>query len=66
MTPNPITKTTRPSDPDDHKGAIEGDRPDDEQIGNPNGDGINADGMPDDPVATAEDRIGANEDESQG
>ena len=27
-------------DPDVHKGAIEGDRPDDEQLGNPHGDGM--------------------------
>jgi len=53
-------------DPDVHKGAIEGDRPDDEQIGNPHGDGVNDDGLPDDPIAIAEDVIGANEDESQG
>ena len=53
-------------DPDIHKGAIEGDRPDDEQIGNPHGDGVNDEGLPDDPIATAADQIGANEDESQG
>jgi hypothetical protein len=53
-------------DPDDHKGAIEGDRPDDVQNQNANGDGVNEEGMPDDPIATAEDAIGANEDESQG
>jgi hypothetical protein len=53
-------------DQDVHKGAIEGDRPTDEQIGNPHGDGINDDGMPDDPIATAEDVEGANEDQSQG
>ena len=53
-------------DPDVHKGAIEGDRPGDEQIGNPHGDGVNEEGLPDDPVAIAEDAIGANEDESQG
>ena len=53
-------------DPDVHKGAIEGDRPTDEQIGNPNGDGVDENGLPDDPVATAQDEIGANEDESQG
>jgi len=53
-------------DPDVHKGAIEGDRPDDEQLGNPHGDGVNDDGLPDDPIAIAEDVIGANEDESQG
>jgi hypothetical protein len=53
-------------DPDVHKGALEGDRPTDEQVGNPHGDGINEDGLPDDEIATAEDAIGANEDESQG
>jgi hypothetical protein len=53
-------------DPDVHKGAIEGDRPTDEQFFNPLGDGVDENGMPDDPVATAEDEIGANEDESQG
>ena len=63
MTPN---KTTQENDPDIHKGAIEGDRPDDEQVGNPHGDGIDENGLPDDPVATAEDQIGANEDKSQG
>jgi hypothetical protein len=54
------------NDPDSHKGAIEGDRPGDEQIGNPHGNGVDEDGLPDDPIATAEDEIGANEDESQG
>jgi hypothetical protein len=58
--------TKHQNDPDVHKGAIEGDRPSDEQIGNPNGEGIDEDGMPDDEVAIAEDAIGANEDESQG
>jgi len=53
-------------DQDVHKGAVEGDRPTDEQIGNANGPGVNEEGMPDDPVATAEDAVGANEDESQG
>lgn len=53
-------------DPAKHKGAIEGDRPTDEQIGNPHGDGLDDNGLPDDPVAIAEDAIGANEDETQG
>ncbi len=63
MTP---TAKTQHVDQDIHKGAIEGDKPGDEQQGNPNGDGIDDEGLPDDPVATAEDEIGANEDESQG
>jgi hypothetical protein len=58
--------TKQQDDPDVHKGAIEGDRPTDEQHSNPNGDGVNTDGLPDDPIATAEDALGANEDESQG
>ena len=53
-------------DPDVHKGAIEGDRPTDEQMGNPNGDGIDENGLPDDPIASAQDAIGANEDETEG
>ena len=62
MTPQP----THSPDPDGHKGAIEGDRPCDEQIGNPHGDGIDENGLPDDPVAMAEDVEGANADETQG
>ena len=31
-------------DPDAHKGAIEGDRPHDEQFGNPHGDGVDENG----------------------
>jgi hypothetical protein len=53
-------------DPEGQKGAIEGDRPGDEQQGNPHGDGVNDEGLPDDPIATAEDEIGANVDETQG
>ena len=58
--------TKQQNDPDVHKGAIEGDKPGDEQIGNPHGDGINDDGLPDDPVAIAEDVEGANADETRG
>jgi len=58
--------TKQQDDPDVHKGAIEGDRPDDEQLGNPHGDGLDENGLPDDPVAVAEDVLGANEDETQG
>ena len=54
------------SDPDVHKGAIEGDRPGDEQVGNPHGGGVDDNGLPDDPIAVAEDVEGANEDQSQG
>jgi hypothetical protein len=54
------------NDPDVHKGAIEGDRPTDEQIGNPHGNGVDDQGLPDDPIAIAEDVEGANEDGTQG
>jgi hypothetical protein len=60
------TATPQQDDQDIHKGAIEGDKPSDEQIGNPHGDGLNDEGLPDDPIATAEDQIGANEDGTQG
>ena len=54
-------------DPDVHKGAIEGDRPTDEQNVEPrNKSGVDENGMPNDPIATAEDVVGANEDGSQG
>jgi hypothetical protein len=62
VTPKPAST----NDPDIHKGAIEGDRPTDEQMGNPQGDGIDENGMPDDPIASAQDAIGANEDETEG
>jgi hypothetical protein len=49
-----------------HKGAIEGDRPADEQFGNENGNGLDDEGMPNDQVATYQDRVGAKVDNSQG
>ena len=59
--------TKQQDDQDARKGAIEGDRPTDEpQMGNPNGPGVNEDGLPNDPVATAEDKVGANQDGSEG
>jgi hypothetical protein len=58
--------TKQADDQDKHKGAIEGDTPTDEQIGNPHGDGLNAEGLPNDPIATAEDAEGANADKTQG
>jgi hypothetical protein len=63
MTP---TDSKQLNDPDIHKGAIEGDRPTDEQNVSNKGKGIGPDGLPNDPIATAEDEIGANEDGTQG
>jgi hypothetical protein len=60
------TSVGQQDDPDIHKGAIEGDKPTDEQIGNPHGDGVDDQGLPDDPIAIAEDVEGANEDGTQG
>jgi len=54
-------------DPDAHKGAIEGDRPSDRvQQGNRRGPGIDRQGLPSDPIATAQDAVGARADGSQG
>jgi len=53
-------------DPDIGKGAVEGDRPEDKQVGNRNAPAIDKNGLPSDPIKTAEDRIGANEDGSEG
>jgi hypothetical protein len=62
------TMPTKPQDDDQdaHKGAVEGDKPSDKPIGNPAGSGIDKQGLPNNPIATAQDRVGANEDESQG
>jgi hypothetical protein len=58
---------TKPQDDQDAgKGAVESDTPDDQQNSNPAGTGIDKNGMPNNPVATAQDKVGANEDESQG
>ena len=55
------------NDPAAHKGAIEGDRPSDNQnVEKKKGEGVDGQGMPNDPIAQAQDREGANADESQG
>ena len=64
--PRPMADATGTPDPDQHKGAVEGDKPTDDQNANPHGKGVDKQGLPNDPVATAEDRIGANADDSQG
>ena len=54
-------------DNDEHIGAVEGDRPTDRpNQGNPNAPGVDDQGRPNDPVKTAQDRIGANLDEAEG
>jgi hypothetical protein len=63
-----MTETARKqlNDPEIHKGAIEGDRPSDEQNVDRRGTGVDKNGIPNDPVATAEDKEGANADKTQG
>ena len=54
-------------DEDEHIGAVEGDRPTDQpNQGNPNAPGVDDQGRPNDPVGTAEDRLGATLDETEG
>ena len=55
----------QPVDPDLHKDAIQDDRPDDEQQGNPNVPALDDDGLPAKLTVIAEDRIGANVDDSE-
>lgn len=57
---------THVKDPDEAKGAVEASKPGEPSQGNPNAPGLNDEGLPDDPVAIAEDVEGANEDKSQG
>ena len=53
------------NDPDAHKGAVEGDRQDAEQRDDGNVPSLDRDGLAVDPIAIAEDRIGANVDDSE-
>jgi len=64
-----MTEKPPAAQPDEnaHIGAVEGDRPGDQpNQGNANAPGVDAEGLPDDPVATAQDRIGALLDETEG
>jgi hypothetical protein len=62
VTPTP----TQQDDQDAHKGAIEGDRPTDEQNVEPKAQALDENGMPADCEEIAGDAIGANVDKSQG
>ena len=65
MTVQPVPSD--PTDQDQSKGAVEGDRPTDKQQSNKNAQGaLDASGMPKNKKAIAEDVIGANADETQG
>lgn len=63
-----MTNTSRKThEPEEHIGAVEGDRPSDTpNQGNPHGSGVDENGLPNDPIATCEDAIGANVDETEG
>jgi hypothetical protein len=53
--------------PDQHEGAVEGDRPTDRpQQGNANAPALDEQGMPRDKDKIAQDRLGATLDETQG
>jgi hypothetical protein len=52
-------------DPDVHKGALEGDRPEDVQQGNDNAPALTEEGLPGDLIAIFQDRLGANVDDSE-
>jgi hypothetical protein len=55
------------SHPDQHEGAVEGDRPDDNpQNGNANAPALDEDGLPSDETSIAEDVLGATLDETEG
>jgi hypothetical protein len=61
------TPKTQHHDSEEHMGAVEGDRPTDTpNQGNRNGPGVDENGLPNDPVATCEDALGANIDETEG
>ena len=55
--------TTRRTDNDAQKGAKEDDRPGPERSSHP---GLDANGLPNDPIAIAQDALGAAADKSQG
>ena len=64
QTPNPPPAAQKP---DQHKGAVEGDRASDTEPGNRNAVGaLNKNGLPKNKKAIAEDAIGARADETQG
>jgi hypothetical protein len=59
-----LQKDPKP-DPALHQGAVEGNGSNDEGYGNSNAPALDADGLPNDAIAIAEDRIGANVDDPE-
>jgi hypothetical protein len=62
--PTPAQENASP-EPDIHKGTIEGDRLEDEQQANRNVPALDAEGLPNQLVSIAEERIGANVDDDE-
>ena len=63
MDKKPMSDTDAHADQDIHKGATEDERPGPKRSSHP---GLDKNGLPNDPTAIAQDRLGANEDKSQG
>jgi hypothetical protein len=61
---NMVRNDAKP-DPALRQGAVEGNSSTDEGYGNPNAPAIDADGLPNDEIAIAQDRIGANIDDPE-
>ena len=59
----PAKPTESTEDNDVHKGATEEDRPGPERSSHP---GLDKNGLPNDPIAIAQDALGATEDKAQG
>ena len=59
----PAKLTKRVIDNDIHKGATEEDRPGPQRSSHP---GLDENGLPNDPIAIAQDALGAKADKSQG
>jgi hypothetical protein len=60
-----ITGSDPKPDPALHQGVVEGNDSSDEGDSNLNAPGLDADGLPNDAIAIAEDRIGANVDDPE-
>lgn len=63
---DPATQAATDADPDEHRGALEADRPDQSGQGNRNLPALDENGQPRDWQKICEDAIGANVDESEG
>ena len=60
-----LRSKNKAEDPDLHKGAVESDRRDEERQADRDDPALTPDGLPADPVAIAQNRLGANVDDSE-